>query len=194
MDLDTASMYFGVDSLDFIPGETITVSKKDRVYDPKKAAMLSAALPGLGQIYNRKYWKLPFIYGGFAGLGYGIYWNNKWYLNYKNYYSDYVDNDPTTNRYYEVITQDQIDTNFPNKEDLANKFQQRRNSYRRDRDYVIIFTVGLYVLNILDASVDAHLSDFDIGKELSLKVKPKVEYMDLAGQASVGIGCSLRFK
>ncbi len=166
--------------------------KKVRDLDPRKAALLSAALPGMGQIYNRKYWKLPFLYGGFAGLTYGIAWNNKWYHNYQNYYLDINDNDPTTTRYLEVITQQMIDNSG---EDVySEKFKLKKESYRRDRDFVVILTVGLYVLNILDASVDAHLSDFDVGKDLSLKIKPQMQYNDLAGTTTMGMSCRLRFK
>lgn len=179
--------------IDYTDTISLDVKKPVRIYDPRKAAMLSAAFPGLGQIYNRKYWKLPFIYGGFAGLGYGIYWNNKWFNNYKNFYSDLIDNDPTTNRYLEIISEEFADQYRSGQNDLNRKMQQKKDGYRRDRDFVIILTVGLYVINILDASVDANLSDFDVGRDLSLKIEPMFNYLEISGTTSLGMCCKLRF-
>ncbi len=154
--------------------------------------MLSAAFPGLGQIYNRKYWKLPIVYGGLAGLGYSIYWNNKYYVYYTNAYYDFTDGDPTTNRWHQVIDPNAIGS--PEQESqLASRLENKKTSYRRDRDYMIILTLGMYVLNIIDASVDAHLSDFDISKDLSLKVEPQMKYNEVSQTASMGMVCKLRF-
>ncbi len=192
---DSSFVYVSPDTLltEFEDTFTVAPEKKIKIYDPRKAALLSAGFPGLGQIYNKKYWKLPFIYGGFAGLTYGIVWNNKWYNNYSNYYVDITDGDPTTTRYLDLVSQEFIDGYSGGESELATKFKQKKESYRRDRDFVIILTVGLYVLNILDASVDAHLSDFDIGKDLSLKVQPEVQYNDIAGSSTMGMSCRLRF-
>ena len=126
----------------------------------KKAALFSAALPGLGQIYNRKAWKVPIIYAGFGVLGYFIVTNNTDYQLYKEAYV-YVSNGetyPIDNPLVEKYNQDQL--------------QRRMDYYRRNRDLTIIITSLWYVLNILEAYVDAHFFDYDISEDLSLRVSP----------------------
>lgn len=190
-------------SIYFVPGDTVDFDeeipvdpnsvKLEKKYSPKKAAMLSAAFPGLGQIYNKKYWKLPFVYGGLAALGYSVYWNNKYFVYYSNAYFDYTDDNPTTNRWKEVFDQSNIDSSDEADSQLATKLDQKRTSYRRDRDFMIILTLGMYVLNIIDASVDAHLADFDISKDLSLRVEPQVRFNEVVRSPSLGMSCKFRF-
>lgn len=190
-------------SIYFVPGDTVDFAdentedpksiKLKKIYDPKKAAMLSAAFPGLGQIYNKKYWKLPFVYGGLAALGYGVYWNNKYFVIYTNAYFDYTDGNPTTNRWKDLFNQSDITDTEAGNSQLATKLDQKRTSYRRDRDFMIILTLGMYVLNIIDASVDAHLSDFDISKDISLRVEPEMKFNEMVNAPSVGMRCKLRF-
>lgn len=190
-------------SIYFVPGDTVDFEdevsfdpnsvKLEKKYSPKKAAMLSAAFPGLGQIYNKKYWKLPFVYGGLAALGYSVYWNNKYFVYYSNAYFDYTDDNPTTNRWKEVFDQSNIDSSDEADSQLATKLDQKRTSYRRDRDFMIILTLGMYVLNIIDASVDAHLADFDISKDLSLRVEPQVRFNEVVRSPSLGMSCKFRF-
>lgn len=176
-----------------LEGVVVESKKPDKIYSPKKAAMLSAAFPGLGQIYNRKYWKLPIVYGGLAALGYSIYWNNKYYVYYTNAYYDFVDDDPTTNRWTQFIDPETIEGNTGAQSQLAGRLENKKDSYRRDRDYMIILTIGMYVLNIIDASVDAHLSDFDISKDLSLRVEPQMKFNEVNHSHSLGMVCKFRF-
>lgn len=128
---------------------------------PQKATMLSAVFPGAGQIYNKSYWKLPIIYGGMATLGYVIGFNNRGYTRFKQAYHDLTDGDDSTidefnGRYSETV------------------LKNTRDSYRRYRDLGIIIMGGLYLLNIIDAHVDAYLKKYDITDDLSLRVEPTI--------------------
>jgi hypothetical protein len=130
--------------------------KQDEDYqNPQKAAILSAVLPGLGQIYNKKYYKVPIIYIGFSTLAYFIYFNQQGYLEWKQAYQDYPDYD--------------LDYDFPL---TLEQIDRTKNSYKRYRDLSIIGTAGFYLLQILDATVDAYLFDWDISDDLSLKIEP----------------------
>jgi hypothetical protein len=129
-----------------------------------RAALLSAILPGAGQFYNKKYWKIPILYAGFIVLGYTIEFNNTNYKTFKIAYQYRVDGDSTTIDDYENI--------YPE----ADALFVRKNYYRRTRDLLWIITAGVYVLNIIDAYVDAHLSDFDISDDLSLRTQPGLQF------------------
>jgi len=129
-----------------------------------RAALFSAVLPGAGQFYNKKYWKIPIIYAGFLVLGYTIEFNNSNYKTFKTAYQYRVDGDSTTIDDYENI--------YPDPEALL----VRKDYYRRTRDLLWIFTAGVYVLNIIDAYVDAHLSDFDVSDDLSMRTQPGVQF------------------
>ncbi len=142
--------------------------------NPKKAVILSAIFPGLGQIYNRKYWKLPIIYGGFAGVAYAISWNNKYYQDYYNGYFDIMDNDPNTTRWYKFVPYGSDPKSSESL--LKDRLKRGKDFYRRNRDLSIIIGVGLYALNIVDAYVDAQLFDFDISPDISMHVSPSVNY------------------
>ncbi len=125
---------------------------------PARAAMLSATLPGLGQIYNQKYWKVPIIYAGFGTLAYFVDFNNSNYRKWRRAWLARVDGNPNT-----------ID-DFPlHSTDIL---ERAMNYYRRNLEITYMLAAGLYLLNILDASVDAHLMDFDVGERLSLGLKP----------------------
>ena len=141
---------------------------EDPKHSPKKATIMSAILPGLGQIYNRKYWKLPIIYGGFAGLVYSIGFADKRYQGFKEAFILRVDGDPATIDIY--------DPQLINNETKYSQdgLLQLKDYYRRNRDLSYILTAGLYILNIIDANVDAHFFDFDISKDLTLHVNPLI--------------------
>jgi len=129
------------------------------LHSPRKATIMSALLPGAGQAYNKKYWKMPIIYAGFAGLGYLVKVNNDDYKTYKNAYSDRLDDDPATVDNYVDIYSD---------EDLVTL----KDYYRRNRDLSAIGIGILYILNVLDAAVDAHLFYFSVNDELTMHVVP----------------------
>ncbi|MFV0291327.1 MAG: DUF5683 domain-containing protein [Mangrovibacterium sp.] len=134
------------------------------------ATMYSAILPGLGQIYNKKWWKVPILYGGFATLAYFIDYNNDYYVKYKQAYSDIIDDDPMSNSFMELGIEGNWDwTNASQLSQFENRLNKAQQATRRNRDLLIICTVGVYAIQIIDASVDAHFFDFDISDDLSLQ-------------------------
>ncbi len=141
--------------------------------DPKRAMWLAIVLPGAGQIYNRKYWKLPILYGGFLGCAYAMRWNNQMYLDYSQAYLDIMDDDPTTQSYNQFLHLGR-EINADNMERYKGIFKARKDQYRRWRDMSFFIMLGVYALSIIDAYVDASLSQFDISDDLSLRVSPAV--------------------
>lgn len=158
--------------------------------DPTRAVWMSALFPGLGQIYNRRYWKLPIIVGGYLGLAYATTWNNTMLTDYTNAYRDIMDNDPTTNSYMDFFPPTVQESDL-NKSWLTNVLQSRKNYFRRNRDLCIICMVGVYLLAMVDAYVDASLSHFDITPDLSVDVAPSL-IQDSRGQKP-GIGLTWAF-
>ena len=140
---------------------------------PERAVWMSALFPGLGQIYNRRYWKLPIVVGGFMGLGYATNWNNGQLQDYSQAYRDLMDNDPSTKSYMNFFPPNTKEENL-NKTWLTNVMKSRRDFYRRNRDLCIISCVGLYMLCMIDAYVDASLAHFDISPDLSIEWSPSI--------------------
>lgn len=174
------------------------LEKQIFIPNPKTAMWLAIAFPGGGQIYNRKYWKLPIIYGGFMGCVYALNWNNTMYRDYSQAYIDIMDSDPNTKSYENFIPRGyDINRNLQHIQDM---FKRRKNYYRRYRDLSIFCMIGVYALSIVDAYVDAELSSFDISRDLSMKVRPSIinDKHSLAvrnpyASQSYGVQCSLRF-
>ena len=164
--------------------------------DPKRALWLALVLPGAGQIYNRKYWKLPIIYGGFIGCIYALTWNNMMYKDYSQAYLDIMDNDPNTASYNKFLHLG-VEINSSNEERYKEIFRNRKDKYRRWRDMSFFVMIGVYALSVIDAYVDAELSAFDISKDLSLKVEPTVIPNHSGGNPlqaqSLGVNCKLNF-
>jgi len=161
--------------------------------DPRRALWLSLVLPGAGQIYNRKFWKIPIVYGGFLGCTYALMWNQQMYRDYSQAYLDIMDDDPNTKSYMSML---------PPRYDITGReeyfktiFKNKKNRYRRYRDLSVFCFIGVYILSVIDAYVDAQLSEFDITPDLSMSVAPTV--LDNEGTArrtrAYGLGCSLRF-
>ena len=196
-----------IDSLSQTPADTAALSKataramkrakkfmKQRQFvpDPKRALWLSLVLPGAGQIYNRKYWKLPFIYGGFLGCTYAPLWNQQMYRDYSQAYLDIMDDDPNTRSYMEML---------PPRYDISGReehfksiFKRKKDFYRRNRDLSIFCFAGVYLLSVIDAYVDAQLSVFDITPDLSLRIEPAViETPGTKKNGAYGVGCSFNF-
>jgi len=148
----------------------------EKIHSPKRATIYSAVLPGLGQAYNKKYWKIPIIYVGFGTIGYFIGWNNGNYSTYKLAYSDLTDGDPSTDSYLDLDAAKYYDLENPTDyNNFKTGLSKQSNYYRRNRDLLIIFMAGFYGLNIIDASVDAHLFDFDISEDLTMNWQPAVQ-------------------
>jgi hypothetical protein len=141
--------------------------------DPTRAVWLAALFPGLGQLYNRRYWKLPLVIGGFMGLAYGTSWNNQMLTDYTQGYRDLMDNDPNTKSYLDFYPPG-TDESSLNKTWLQKTFKSRKDYFRRNRDLCIISMVGLYLVAIVDAYVDASLSHFDISPDLSVDFSPAI--------------------
>ena len=164
--------------------------------DPRKA-LLYSIVPGLGQIYNRKYWKLPIIYSGYIGCFYSITWNHNSWKDYSEAYMELAD--LPENRKNEakkwlafvspnVTSLDQIGAGA-----VENYLKNNKDNSRRFRDLSIIITAALYFLTFIDAYVDAQLYDFDISPDLSMKVRPTIIERDRATAHSFGLQCSINF-
>lgn len=188
----------GVEGIELLP-DTLTVSALGKVRefnpDPKRALWLSALCPGLGQIYNRRYWKLPIVVGAFVGLTYGTAWNNRMLNDYSRAYRDAMDSDPDTRSYMDfyppTVKESDLDMNW-----LQKALRNKRDYYRRYRDLCIIGMVGLYLINIIDAYVDASLAHFDISPDLSMQVHPAVimpQHSTSVLSSSVGLQCAINF-
>ena len=144
--------------------------KRDWSPDPQKALWMALVIPGGGQIYNRKYWKLPLVYGGFMGCLYAMSWNNMMYKDYSQAYLDIMDSDPNTKSYEKMLP---MGYDITGKEDRFKEiFKNKKNHFRRFRDLSIFAFAGVYLLSVVDAYVDAELSSFDISQDLSMHVEP----------------------
>jgi hypothetical protein len=128
-------------------------------HSPRKAAIMSACLPGLGQIYNKKYWKLPIIYTGAAAVTYLAIFNSHYYNMYKEAYIFSTDNDSSTVSPYDYTSEDLLTI---------------KNYYRRNLELTYIVAFGIYALNIVDAMVDAYLFEFSVDDNLTMKISPSV--------------------
>lgn len=149
------------------PIKEITVHRPD----PEKATWLALIIPGGGQIYNRKYWKLPIVYGGFVGCLYAYNWNGQMYKDYRQAYLDIMDSDPNTDSFKDFF---RPGYNFEaNKEYLKSVFKKRKDRYRRWRDLSIFSFIGVYAISVIDAYVDAQLAGFDITEDINLSIEPK---------------------
>lgn len=193
------------DSIQSVP-DTTSASDEYQYYidltkkpDAMKAVWLGAIFPGAGQMYNRSYWKLPIVYGGFMGCIYAITINQNRYSSYKTAYIDLY-NDHQAGLVTEDINKTYIAV-LPEGYDLdrvggannwMNTLKNQQNIYRRYRDYSILATVLVYALSLVDAYVDAQLFDFDISPDLSLNVEPQI-YYDLQRQKSAELKLAIQF-
>lgn len=175
-----------------IDADTTFVIEHELEHSPRKATIYSAVFPGLGQIYNKKYWKLPLIYGGFVALIYSINMNNNYYQLYKAAYSDIVDTDPTTTSYEDLDIEGSWDfTDDSEVEQFTSRLSTAKESSLRYRNLCIIGTIALYAANILDASVDANFFNFDISEDLTINWTPQSTlYMN---REIIGFQCVLKF-
>lgn len=185
--LDSVAMHVlpGHDGMDFKP-------------DPIRSMWLAMVFPGGGQIYNRKFWKLPIFYGGYLGCVYALTWNNQMLRDYSQAYLDIMDDDPNTSSYLGMLPPGY---SIEGKEERFKEiFKNKKNYFRKYRDLSIFAFVGVYALSIVDAYVDAELSSFDISKDLSLRWEPAVigiDYMasthSRPAQKAYGVQCVLTF-
>ncbi|HMQ00950.1 MAG TPA: DUF5683 domain-containing protein [Cyclobacteriaceae bacterium] len=153
-----------------------TLFSKANKFDPQRALMLSAALPGLGQVYNKKYWKVPLVYGGIGFMAYQLNFYQNGFITYKNYLFAEVDQNPRTIN----------DSGFS--ESQLRTIVER---YRRQRDLYIVYSGIFYLIQIVDAHVDAHLKEFDVNPKLQVKIEPSFEQNLYF--SSAGISLKLKF-
>lgn len=175
------------------------LKRKQWMPNPTKATWLALVIPGGGQIYNRKYWKLPIVYGGFAGCAYALTWNGKMYKDYQSAYVDAVNENWDSTSITDLLPPGYMDR--VSHSQLTETLRKRKDTYRRWRDLSIFAFIGVYLLSVVDAYVDAELSNFDIGPDLSMKVEPTIFNNQVGGSytpttlkdKSVGVQCSFRF-
>lgn len=184
--------------------DTVALTPKeiDRLFwkpDPVRAVWLGAIVPGLGQIYNRSYWKLPIVYGGFMGCIYAVTWTNNQYTSYKEAYRDIyhdiqhgmVSNSP--DKSYNAILPEGYDINaMGGVTTYSNRLKEWQNVSLRNRDLSILVTIAVYALSLVDAYVDAQLFDFDISNDLSLNVSPQL-YYDMQHQRTAEVKLAVKF-
>jgi hypothetical protein len=157
---------------------------------PSKAAFYSAVLPGLGQIYNRRYWKVPIVWGA---IGTGVYvylYNDDLYDRFRTAFkrrrAGFTDDE-----FYDLNKNDDVTPSSPDLSDEA--LQDAQERYQRDRDLALLITIALYALNIIDANVDAHLQQYNVNEDLSLKFQPYLETHPINNEVNYGLGLAIRF-
>ncbi len=152
---------------------------KLKKHSPGGAVLRSAILPGLGQAYNKKYWKIPIIYVGVVALGYSIDYNIRNYNTFRDAYIARTDNDPNTvDKEYEIFSEEQL--------------LKIIDYYRRNLDFSIVGATLLYIANIIDANVDAHLFNFNLSDDLSLNAQPCLFPRNIMSQNAAGIKLTLK--
>lgn len=162
------------------PTPTPLPINQPKVHSPRKAALLSAVIPGAGQIYNKKYWKVPVIYAGAAGLGYAFSFNQAKYIEYRNAYKVRLINGPGTLGNYPRYSDSDLST--------------LQKSYHRYRDLSVIGGVFLYFLNVIDATVDAHLFGFSVeDNDLAFQIQPTIINTAQLNQYTTGLSLSIKF-
>lgn len=176
------------------PQEELIEEKKQFIPDPTRATWLAVIFPGGGQIYNRKYWKLPIIYGGFVGCAYALTWNGQMYEDYSQAYLDIMDDNPNTDSFLDLLPPGyNVEANM---DYLKRVIKRKKDTYRRYRDMSVFVFIGVYALSIIDAYVDAELASFDISQDLTMKLEPTViqnNKHDMRQGNSYGLQCRLRF-
>ncbi|MDL5044478.1 DUF5683 domain-containing protein [Oscillatoria amoena NRMC-F 0135] len=161
--------------------DTVKIASYATRYDPHKALLYAAVLPGLGQVYNKKYWKLPLVYGGLAGTAYGINFYQEGYRLYRKELFYNLDNN---------LSQDtQIN---PNTGFTTAQLRTIVDRFRRERDFMIIIMMGVYILQMVDAHVDAHLKEFDLNPNLQVRIEPSFSNELLTGRMG-GVSVKFRF-
>jgi hypothetical protein len=157
--------------------DTVLLQSYAKRYNPRKAILLAAILPGLGQVYNKKYWKLPLVYGGFYLIGTGIDYYNDIYTKYKGQLFENLESGNDKNGTYPGYTTAQL--------------RRIVDRAQRERDFMVILMGGMYVLQMIDAHVDAHLKEFDLNPNLRVSLEPTLTQDALIGRQT---GVALVFK
>jgi len=164
----------------FISGEKqiIEIESYAKRYDPRKALMYSAVFPGAGQFYNKKYWKIPLVYGGFFGLIYVVSFYQKENLKYREQLFDIINDSSPGGLSPDGYTQEQLRT-------LVDKT-------RRERDFFLVMNGLWYILQLVDAHVDAHLKEFDVNPKMQVRLEPIMENSLMTGR-NTGLALKIKF-
>lgn len=164
----------------FISGDKkiVEIESYAKRFDPRKALMFSAVLPGAGQFYNKKYWKMPLVYGGFAGLLYVVNFYHKENIKYREQLFDLINDSSSGGLSPDGLTKEQLRT-------IVDKT-------RRERDFFIIMNGLFYLLQMVDAHVDAHLKEFDINPKMQVRLEPMMENSMMTGR-NTGIALKIKF-
>jgi hypothetical protein len=160
--------------------DTVLITSYANRYDPRKAILYAAILPGLGQVYNKKYWKLPLVYGGIGATAYAINFYQEGYRTYRKELFYNLDNDLGADTHIN-----------PNTGYTTGQLRTIVDRYRRERDFMIIIMMGVYILQMVDAHVDSHLKEFDLNPNLQVRIEPTFSNELLTGRMG---GISLKFR
>ncbi len=160
--------------------DTVLLKSYATRYDPQRALLLAAIVPGLGQIYVKKYWKLPLVYGGIYAIGYAFNQYNGFYQKYKKELFYNLENG------YEEDSEHR-----PDDYNTTGNYRTYVDYYQNKRDLMVLLMGGMYLLQIIDAHIDAHLKEFDLNPNLQVSIQPSVIQNDLIGRQA---GVSLVFK
>lgn len=194
----------GFDTEPVVLEDTMPLTEKeiDRLFwkpDPMRAVWLGAIVPGLGQIYNRSYWKLPIVYGGLMGCVYAVTWTNNQYIGYKEAYRDiYYDiqngtvSDSPDKSYNAILPEGYTISSMGGAQTYQSRLKEWQSASLRQRDLSIVVTIAVYALSLIDAYVDAQLFDFDISSDLSLNVTPQI-YYDMQNQRTAEVKLAIQF-
>ena len=193
--VDTAALMLRGDSVMMAESSGFELKKKTFLPVPSKTVWMAMAIPGAGQIYNRKYWKLPIIYGGFVGCAYALSWNNNMYKDYSQAYQDIMSDDTNNDSYMDFLPAGYDQSYVLDRlEYYQTLFQKRKDMYRRQRDLSIFCFIGVYLLSVIDAYVDAELSNFDISPDLTMNFEPTIFYDPVRHRPqAVGLQCNISF-
>ena len=182
--IDTARLAAMNDSINGPAMQQPKQQKKKWLPEPNKSVWLALAIPGAGQIYNRKYWKLPIVYGGFVGCAYALTWNGKMYKDYMQAFQDIMSDNPNNDSYMDFLppsyTKEMVEARKSYYQDL---FKKRKDVYRRQRDLSVIAFIGVYLLSVIDAYVDADkqlkLTQSKLDEELKREPELRSKYEEL---------------
>jgi hypothetical protein len=182
----TAQVQSAQDSLIVESRDTVLLKSYAAKYNPRRALLLAAVMPGLGQVYNKKYWKLPLVYGGLYATGYAIDYYNDLYRDYKNVLFSALE---------AGVGENQIDADLGLDLGMKTTVRGYRNAVdkaQRERDFMMIIMGLVYVLQIVDAHVDAHLKEFDLNPKLQVRLEPHIDQNPMIGRQT-GIALVIRW-
>ena len=169
------------DSLIIESRDTVLLKSYAERYNPNKALLYAGVVPGLGQVYNKKYWKLPLVYGGFISIGYAINFYNDLFKDYKE------------SLYYNLENGYEKDNDIrPGDVYTTKNYRVAADNAQRQRDFWIVMMGGMYLLQMIDAHVDAHLKEFDLNPNLQVSLEPSFEQNALIGRQT-GVSLIIRF-